>query len=103
MLRITGYLSIATILVICFSQYASADEYGARFYNNTPAGMAEFTLPSETVDIAMDDVNSSDNMDNIASNLQNIMPAAGEELNSSSGSEVVENIDKEQDSAVNTQ
>ncbi len=88
MLRTLGLLSTATVLLFCFSQNASADEYGERFYNNTPAGMAEFTLPDETVDIAMDDA---------AADLQDIMPAAGEEADASSEPEVIDNINEEQE------
>ena len=91
MLRTLGLLSTATVLLFCFSQNASADEYGERFYNNTPAGMAEYTVPSyETPDIAMDDV---------AADLQDIMPAAGEKADANSEPEVIDSIDEEQETA----
>ncbi len=49
----------------------AADEYGERFYNQTPQGMADYTAEEEEIPaIAMDDV---------AADLQEIMPAAGEE------------------------
>jgi|GEM_PF-2384487 len=70
MLRTFGLLLTATVLFFALSKNASADEYGERFYNHTPSGMAEYTVPSyETPDIAMDDT---------AEDLQNIMPAAGD-------------------------
>ncbi|MCK5373855.1 MAG: hypothetical protein KAJ40_01080 [Alphaproteobacteria bacterium] len=63
-----GFVTITLLFVT--SIVAQADEYGERFYNHTPAGMAEYTVPSsEFPDIAMDD---------IASELQDIMPTAGE-------------------------
>jgi hypothetical protein len=90
MLRIFGFLSAVTIMFFCFSEKASADEYGERFYNNTPAGMAEYTVPPhETQDIAMDDM---------ATDLQDIKPAAGEEA-AKSDPEVIEAADQEQDTA----
>lgn len=71
MLSNLGLLSVATVLFFGFTQSTHADEYGERFYNHTPTGMAEYTAPSyETPDIAMDD---------IAAELQDIMPAAGDE------------------------
>ena len=65
---------IVTMLItgiIVFAQDVRADEFGERFYNQTPAGMAEYTAPeNETSDIAMDEW---------AEDLQNITPASGEE------------------------
>lgn len=91
MLRTLGFLLAATSLSFCFSEKVFADEYGERFYNNTPAGMAEYSVPSqETPDIAMDDM---------ASDLQDIMPAAGEEVDVTSEPEVIEDIDNEQEAA----
>ncbi len=54
--------------VIGMSIPAYADEFGPRFYNKTPAGLADYTI-EETPDIAMDEM---------AEDLQDIMPAAGE-------------------------
>lgn len=48
-----------------------ADDYGERFYNHTPTGLAEFSESNhESLDIAIDD---------IARELQGTMPAAGDE------------------------
>ena len=59
-------------MALCLGSITShADEYGERFYNQTPKGMADFTAnPHEIPDIAMDE---------IADSLQDIMPAAGDE------------------------
>ncbi len=46
-----------------------ADDFGPRFAETTPPGLAEYTV-EETADIAMDEA---------AKDLQDIMPAAGEE------------------------
>ena len=70
MLRILGLAAITAILLLGVSANAWADEYGERFYAETPRGMADFTVPEETGDIALDDM---------AADLQDIMPAAGEE------------------------
>lgn len=48
---------------------ALADDFGSRFNNQTPAGLAEYTV-EETPDIAMDEM---------ATDLNDIMTAAGEE------------------------
>lgn len=66
------YLLPATILAsLVIMHHACADDYGERFYNQTPTGLAEYSVSShETPDIAMDDA---------ARELQNIMPAAGDE------------------------
>jgi len=90
MLRTLGFLFSVTILFFGFSNYASADDYGERFYNQTPTGMADFTLPDETVDIAMDD---------IAEDLQDIMPAAGEQADTSPDSEAIDNADEKVETA----
>ncbi|MDH5722892.1 MAG: hypothetical protein OEY94_06190 [Alphaproteobacteria bacterium] len=57
--------------VITSQGVIAADEFGSRFTGETPAGMAEGTYePEETPAVAMDDP---------AEDLQDIMPAAGEE------------------------
>ncbi len=90
MFRTFGFLSTAAIVLVGFSGNVSADEYGERFYGRTPAGMAEYTAPSyEMPDIAMDDM---------ASSLQDIMPAAGENSNETSEQEPEQAVDEEQDS-----
>lgn len=63
-------LSVFTI--IAFMPYvAFADEFGERFYSETPSGLGEYNVTSvEIQDIAMDEV---------AEDLQDVMPAAGEE------------------------
>lgn len=67
------FLFIAIFLSLIITQKVSADEYGDRFYNQTPVGMAEYpSFSNEMPDIAMDD---------IADELQNIKPAAGIESN----------------------
>lgn len=64
---------IVALLLGCFfaSTYVYADEYGDRFYSETPRGMQDFTVEEEPA-IAMD-------MDEAAKELRDIMPAAGEE------------------------
>lgn len=63
-------LTAMTILgVISLSFSAHADDFGPRFDDTTPPGLADYTV-EETPDIAMDDM---------AKDLQDIMPAAGEE------------------------
>lgn len=65
------FLAIFTILVSLTSGIAMADEFGERFYNQAPQALGDYTMDaSEIPDIAMDDM---------AQDLQNIMPAAGEE------------------------
>ncbi len=64
---------LAVTLGIALPNIALADDFGARFYNQAPKGLGDYTAPeSEIPDIAMDDM---------AEDLQNIMPAAGEEEN----------------------
>lgn len=67
------FLSIAVFSIILSSatfHAAIADEFGDRFYNQTPPGLADGTGEAEEIpDIAMDDA---------AQDMQNIMPAAGE-------------------------
>lgn len=55
--------------VVGLSLSAHADGFGPRFYNQTPPGLADYTV-EETPDIAMDD---------LAKELNEIMPATGEE------------------------
>ncbi len=69
MFRYIAILPAATLMLCTFSYSANADEYGERFYNQTPVGMADYTVPEQQM-IAMDDV---------ATQMQDIMPAAGEE------------------------
>ncbi len=62
-------------LIFVFSAFSGsgvfAHDFGESFYNETPLGLAEYSVDdAETQDIAMDD---------IAKELGNIMPAAGEE------------------------
>ncbi len=47
-----------------------ADDFGERFYNQTPRGMADHTIEDSIPSIAMDDM---------AADLQNIIPAAGDD------------------------
>ncbi|MFP4097340.1 MAG: hypothetical protein ACLFP8_02890 [Alphaproteobacteria bacterium] len=68
MATVVSIVFSATVLVILLATKANADEYGQRFHNETPPGMAEYTVP-ETPEIAMDDK---------AEDLQDIMPAAGD-------------------------
>lgn len=71
-----GIFLFAVILVFSCVQGAVAKDleegsFGAPFYNQTPAGMAEYTMDDAAdQDIAMDDA---------AADLQNIIPAAGDE------------------------
>ena len=61
----------AMVIIGLMPHSASADEFGDRFYNQAPSGLGDFTAEVvEMPDIAMDD---------IAAELQDIMPAAGEE------------------------
>lgn len=55
-----------------------AEEFGEYFYDQTPSGMAEFTVESEP-DIAMDE---------IAQDLEQIMPASGEEKDEQGGEDI---------------
>tara|TARA_R110002072_G_scaffold64825_5_gene160926 strand:- start:559 stop:819 length:261 start_codon:yes stop_codon:yes gene_type:complete len=65
------FLAVFTILIGLTSGVAMADEFGERFYNQAPQALGDYTMAaSEIPDIAMDDM---------AQDLQNIMPAAGEE------------------------
>lgn len=72
------YLSVfllAFTLCVGVSTHSFADEFGDRFYNQAPAGLGDYTAESHEIpDIAMDDV---------AKDLQDIMPAAGEETEAS--------------------
>ena len=69
MMRFITIYMIAMFMVL--PHVASANEFGDMFYNQTPAGMADYTAPeTESSDIAMDEM---------AKDMQDIMPAAGEE------------------------
>ncbi len=66
-----------TILILAIASFnllptiVSADEFGERFNNKTPQGMASYdAAENEIPDIVMD---------NIAKELQDVMPAAGTE------------------------
>jgi len=68
-----------TAIIMCLAILAfvptsvSADDFGERFYNNAPSSLGDFTSSGAEAfpDIAMDDA---------AQDLQEIMPAAGEEV-----------------------
>ena len=66
-------VALAAMAVFCVSSTpAQADEFGARFYGKTPAGIADFTAPDVSVEaIALDE--------KTAAELQEIAPAAGNE------------------------
>jgi len=69
MMRFITIYMIAMFMVL--PHVALANEFGDMFYNQTPAGMADYTAPeTESSDIAMDEM---------AKDMQDIMPAAGEE------------------------
>ena len=59
------------LLVLSLSSPALADEFGDRFYNQTPAGLGDYTMPEEGIPMV--------SIDDIAQDLQDVMPAAGEE------------------------
>ncbi len=76
---------IKTVCVLsfmaCLPSLAQADEYGERFYNQAPKGLGDFSsAETETPDIAMDDA---------AQDLQDVMPAAGEEEEQQTSSEAI--------------
>jgi len=82
-IRISAILLIFGIMVS--AQNVRADEFGERFYNQTPKGMADYTVPQdEDADIAMDEA---------AQQMQDIMPAAGDEEEEVSNSSSLENSD----------
>ena len=66
-------VALAAMAVFCVSSTpAQADEFGARFYGKTPAGMADYTAPDVSVEaIALEE--------KTAAELQEIAPAAGNE------------------------
>lgn len=67
-------IAISAFLMIMISPsfvFAFDDGFGERFYNNAPSSLGEHEAPIEEIpDIAMDEM---------AEQLQNILPAAGEE------------------------
>ncbi len=72
MKQILSVFLIAFALVNMTSGSVMADDFGDRFYNQAPAGLGDFTAETHEIpDIAMDDV---------AKDLQEIMPAAGEDV-----------------------
>jgi len=97
MQRYFTLISVATLFVCTYIQPVFADEYGERFYNHTPNGLAEYTVPAREIpDVAMDE--------DLANELQGIMPAAGEEGDSvmndpqsqSGSNDVVEDLTEEE-------
>lgn len=68
-----GKILVLGTVILMFSPFAvQADEFGERFYSQAPAGLGDFTAsPTQTQDIAKDDTTAQE--------LQEIMPAAGEE------------------------
>ncbi len=72
-------LLVLSVIVIggFVSSIAHADEFGERFYNQAPQGLGEFTADNMDFDIEFI------SMDDIAASLQDIMPAAGGEDDSS--------------------
>ena len=63
---------LAVLFFVSFVSYAAyADEFGDRFHTQTPQGLGDFSVEDgEVSDVAMED---------ISENLDNIMPASGEE------------------------
>ncbi len=66
---------------------AHADEFGDRFYNQAPQGLGDYEMEEEAEIQFI-------SMDDIAKNLQDIMPAAGDEEVASP--EIGENISTEE-------
>lgn len=65
---------------------ATADDFGPRFDNKAPKGLGDYTAPEHEIsDVAMDDV---------AKDLQDIMPAAGEEMEETPAEIQVEDKDE---------
>lgn len=65
-------LVISAVMLMFMPLIAHADEFGERFYGEAPAGLGDFTAPAtQTQDIAQDETTAEE--------LQEIMPAAGEE------------------------
>ena len=71
---------LLVMVAIGFTPFsASADEFGERFSNKAPSGLGDYTAEeTEFPDIAMDEM---------AAELQNIMPAAGEAVEEEAVSE----------------
>ena len=70
-MRLLAILVVMTVFY-AFSASVRADEFGARFYAQAPRGLGDYTAP----EVAVQNVASDDK---VAEDLQNIMPAAGEE------------------------
>ena len=72
--------AIAALLALSTTTYA-ADDFGPRFANESPAGFGNPTTQTDAIAATSED--SVDefmgDMNDIANQLQNIMPAAGEE------------------------
>jgi len=65
------FLLLLSLLASFTTTASLADEFGDRFYNEPPKGLGDFTADSHEIpDIAMDDA---------AQDVQDIMPAAGDE------------------------
>ncbi len=74
-------LILAVTVYGLLPSFAFANEFGDYFYNKTPAGLGDYTTPeSEIPDIAMDE---------IAKDLQLIMPAAGDNSDNSDDGEMI--------------
>ncbi len=72
--KIRIYTIFTILVIIPAAQSSQADEFGDRFYNKTPAGMADYTVDdNKSTDIA--DIS----MDDAAQQVQNIAPAAGDD------------------------
>lgn len=70
-----AFFAVMAVIVGGFAGVALADEFGERFYNHAPEALGDFTSThTEMPEIAKDDA-----MDSLAKDLQDIMPAAGEE------------------------
>lgn len=61
--------TLTVLGTVMLSSAAFADDFGPRFDEKTPPGLADYTVPEEA-NIAMDEA---------AEDLQNIIPASGEE------------------------
>ncbi len=64
------FILSAVLIMNASSQAALADEFGDRFYSQTPTGLGEHTvIETESPEVAMD---------NLAKEVQEISPASGE-------------------------
>ncbi len=70
-MRFIFLLLLSLLANFTFASASLADDFGERFYNEPPKGLGDFTAESDEIpDIAMDEA---------AKDLQDIMPAAGDE------------------------